>query len=135
MTCQGKECTRISSVLPLGQGQRWHLHHLPSDAQLQQLCQTPLPLTAALPAPCRQDGTGTHAPKLPCVSNTFLLKKQKEIWGVRPRTSQQGQMFADANGGVVQKRSTYSRHTRLLSLHACPKSETSLGFVQFCQGP
>lgn len=25
MTCQGKECTQISSVPPLGQAQRWHL--------------------------------------------------------------------------------------------------------------
>lgn len=26
VTCQDKECTQISLVLPLGQAQRWHLY-------------------------------------------------------------------------------------------------------------
>lgn len=108
---------------------------LPSDLQLWWLCQTPLLLTAALPALCCQDGTDTHTLKFSCCINTFLLqvKKQNEILRVGPCTSQKGQMVSEDNGGVVPKRSTCSRHTWLLSQCAQPKSEACLGFVQFCQ--
>lgn len=61
VTCQGKECTQISSMLPLGQAQKWHLYHSPSDLQPHQLCETPSSLTAALSAPCHQDGDDTHS--------------------------------------------------------------------------
>lgn len=34
---------------------------LPSDLQLHRLCETPLSLTAALSAPCHQDGADTRS--------------------------------------------------------------------------
>lgn len=83
VTCQGKECTQISSMLPLGQAQKWHLHqtypqifscidsvrHLCLSRLLCQLLVIRMGLT--------------HALKLPCVSNTIFCnsKSRRKFWG------------------------------------------------------